>query len=96
MSTIEQSIEVEVPVQTAYNQWTQFEEFPQFMEGVEQIRQIDDTHLHWVAEFGGSRHDGTPRSPSSCRTSASHGATPTARRTRASSRSTSSTTSARA
>jgi uncharacterized membrane protein len=57
MSTIEQSIELEVPVQTAYNQWTQFEEFPAFMEGVEQIRQIDETHLHWVAEFGGTRHE---------------------------------------
>ena len=57
MSTIEQSIELEVPVQTAYNQWTQFEEFPRFMEGVEEIRQTDDTHLHWVAQFGGTRHE---------------------------------------
>ena len=57
MSTIEQSIELEVPVQTAYNQWTQFEEFPAFMEGVEAVRQVDETHLHWVAEFGGSRHE---------------------------------------
>ena len=47
MATIEQSIEVDVPVSTAYNQWTQFEEFPQFMEGVEEVRQLDDTHLHW-------------------------------------------------
>jgi uncharacterized membrane protein len=46
-----------VPLQTAYNQWTQFEEFPQFMEGVEEIRQLDDTHLHWVAEIGGQRHE---------------------------------------
>lgn len=57
MSTIEQSIEVDVPVQTAYNQWTQFETFPAFMDGVEEIRQTDDKHLHWVAEFGGSRHE---------------------------------------
>jgi uncharacterized membrane protein len=57
MSTIEQSIELDVPVHTAYNQWTQFEEFPKFMEGVEEIRQLDDTHLHWVAEFGGNRHE---------------------------------------
>jgi uncharacterized membrane protein len=56
MATIEQSIELDVPVETAYNQWTQFEEFPRFMEGIEEVRQIDDTHLHWVAEFGGSRH----------------------------------------
>ena len=57
MSTVEESIEVEVPLRTAYDQWTQFEEFPKFMEGVEEVRQIDDTHLHWVAEFGGSRHE---------------------------------------
>ena len=57
MSTIEQSIEVEVPVRTAYNQWTQFEQFPQFMEGVDEVRQLDDTHLHWVASFGGKQHE---------------------------------------
>ena len=57
MATIEESIEVNVPLSTAYNQWTQFEEFPRFMEGVEEIRQIDDTHLHWVAELGGTRHE---------------------------------------
>jgi len=57
MSTIEESIEVRVPLQTAYNQWTQFEQFPLFMEGVEEVRQIDDTRLHWVAEFGGHRHE---------------------------------------
>ena len=57
MSTIEQSIELEVPVQTAYNQWTQFEQFPQFMDGVEEVRQLDDRRLHWVAEFGGNRHE---------------------------------------
>ena len=57
MSTIERSIEVEAPLSTVYNQWTQFEEFPQFMEGVDEVRQLDDTHLHWVASFGGSRHE---------------------------------------
>jgi uncharacterized membrane protein len=57
MSRIEESIEVDVPVSTAYNQWTQFEEFPRFMEGVESVTQLDDTHLRWVAEIGGSRHD---------------------------------------
>jgi uncharacterized membrane protein len=57
MSTIEESIEVKAPLRTVYNQWTQFEDFPRFMEGVEDIRQIDETHLHWVAEFGGSRHE---------------------------------------
>jgi uncharacterized membrane protein len=57
MATIQESIDLEVPVQTAYNQWTQFEEFPRFMDGVEEVRQLDDTHLHWVAEFGGNRHE---------------------------------------
>jgi uncharacterized membrane protein len=53
MSTIEKSIDVEVPVRTAYNQWTQFEEFPQFMEGVEAVRQLDNQRLHWRANVGG-------------------------------------------
>ena len=54
---VEKSIEVAVPVSTAYNQWTQFEEFPGFMDGVESVKQIDDTHLHWVAEIGGKREE---------------------------------------
>jgi uncharacterized membrane protein len=53
MSTIEQSIDVNVPVHTAYNQWTQFEEFPRFMEGVEAVRQLDNQRLHWRANVGG-------------------------------------------
>ena len=53
MSQIEQSIEVNVPVSTAYNQWTQFEDFPRFMEDISEVRQLDDTHLHWVADIGG-------------------------------------------
>ena len=53
MEMIEKSIEIEVPVETAYNQWTQFEEFPQFMEGVEKVVQTDDTHLHWTVEIAG-------------------------------------------
>ena len=53
-SAIEESIDVHVPVQVAYNQWTQFEEFPRFMEGVEQVRQLDDTHLHWKVTIGGT------------------------------------------
>ena len=57
MATVEESIEVNVPVSTAYNQWTQFEDFPRFMEGVESVKQIDDTHLHWVAEIGGERRE---------------------------------------
>ena len=57
MTTIEQSIELEVPVTTAYNQWTQFEEFPRFMEGVEEVRQLTDTKVHWVAEIAGQRRE---------------------------------------
>ena len=57
MTTIEKSIEVDLPLPTVYNQWTQFEEFPRFMEGVEEVRQVDDTHLHWCAEIGGQRRE---------------------------------------
>ena len=57
MATIEESVEVEVPVRTAYNQWTQFEEFPRFMEGIEQVRQLTETKLHWVAEIAGRRRE---------------------------------------
>ena len=53
MSIIEKSIEVNVPVRTAYNQWTQFEEFPRFMEGVKEVIQLDDTRLHWKAAIAG-------------------------------------------
>jgi len=47
------SIDVNVPVSTAYNQWTQFEDFPKFMDSVNEVRQIDDTHLHWRADVAG-------------------------------------------
>jgi len=57
MSRIEESIEVNVPITTAYNQWTQFEEFPQFMEGIESVQQIDETHLLWTAEIGGKKEE---------------------------------------
>ena len=57
MATIEESIEVNVPLSTAYNQWTQFEEFPQFMNGVERVQQLDDTRLHWIAEIAGKRKE---------------------------------------
>jgi len=56
-TTVEQSIDVAVPVSIVYNQWTEFESFPQFMEGVDEVRQLDDTHLHWRASFGGSEHE---------------------------------------
>jgi uncharacterized membrane protein len=57
ISTVEESIEVNVPVRTAYNQWTQFEDFPQFMASVHEVRQVDDTHLHWKATVGGKEKE---------------------------------------
>lgn len=57
MKTIEESIEVQAPVTKAYNQWTQFESFPSFMEGVKQVKQLDDTHLHWVVEHRGKSYE---------------------------------------
>ncbi len=53
MSTVTESVDVDVPITTAYDQWTQFESFPQFMDGVEEIRQIDDTRNHWVIKVAG-------------------------------------------
>jgi len=57
VATIEQSIDVNVPVRVVYDQWTQFEEFPRFMDAVKSVRQIDDTHLHWVAEVAGDEKE---------------------------------------
>lgn len=57
MSQILESIDIDAPVRTVYDQWTQFEEFPRFMDGVESVRQVDDTHLEWTAKVGGvSKH----------------------------------------
>lgn len=52
-SNVQASIDVNVPVRTAYDQWTQFEDFPKFMENVHEVRQLDDKHLHWHASVGG-------------------------------------------
>jgi uncharacterized membrane protein len=57
MGEVDESIELDVPVATAYNQWTQFEDFPSFMDNVEAVRQIDDTHLHWVVKVAGKEYE---------------------------------------
>ena len=57
METIKESTDVNVPVSTAYNQWTQFEQFPKFMDGVESVTQIHDTHMSWSANVGGARRE---------------------------------------
>lgn len=59
MATIEQSVDINCPVTTVYNQWTQFEEFPRFMEGVREVTQLDDTHLRWRAEIAGKEETWT-------------------------------------
>lgn len=57
MSSFRDSIEVDVPLSTAYNQWTQFEDFPKFMDGVREVTQTDDTHTHWRADIAGQEHE---------------------------------------
>ncbi len=57
MGMTTESIDVEVPLHTAYNQWTQFEEFPTFMEGVEEVRQTDERHSHWRTRIAGTERE---------------------------------------
>ena len=57
MASVTKSVDVNVPVRTAYDQWTQFESFPQFMEGVEEVRQQGDKRLHWRAKIGGKTQE---------------------------------------
>ena len=57
MAQVQESIDVNVPVRDAYNQWTQFESFPNFMDGVVSITQLDDTHNHWVTKVGGATRE---------------------------------------
>ena len=57
MATVQESVDVDVPITVAYNQWTQFESFPQFMSGVESVTQLDDTHTHWVTNVDGVKRE---------------------------------------
>lgn len=57
MARTDKTVEVNVPLTTAYNQWTQFEQFPQFMEGIEEVRQLDDKRLHWRANIAGKEKE---------------------------------------
>jgi len=61
MPTYQERVEVDVPVRTAYDQWTQFEEFPRFMEGVEEVRQVDDAYTEWHADIAGERRSWAAR-----------------------------------
>jgi len=61
MERIQKSIEVDRPLHQVYNQWTQFEELPRFMEGVKEVKQLDDTRLHWVAEIAGKEKQWTAK-----------------------------------
>ena len=57
MAGTTESVDVAVPIRTAYNQWTQFEDFPRFMSGVKEVRQLDETMTHWTVEIGGVRRE---------------------------------------
>ncbi|WP_149957429.1 SRPBCC family protein [Zafaria cholistanensis] len=57
MNTVEETIDVAVPVHTAYNQWTQFESFPRFMALVKDVEQLRPNLLRWVVGRGPLRHE---------------------------------------
>jgi uncharacterized membrane protein len=57
VASVQESVDVDVPIRAVYDQWTQFESFPQFMGGVESITQIDETHTHWVTNIDGVKRE---------------------------------------
>jgi len=70
VGTTETTVVIDLPVRTVYDQWTQFEEFPEFMANVQEVRQLDDTHLHWVAKIYGIKREWdaeiTQQTPDQC------------------------------
>jgi uncharacterized membrane protein len=58
---IREAIEVGVPVETAYNQWTQFAEFPSIMKGPQKVDQEADDETRWVAKIGPLRRRWTAK-----------------------------------
>ncbi len=59
MTHIDKTIQVDVPIRTAYDQWTQFEDFPRFAQGIEAVTQLDPCHLSWTAKIGGKEVEWT-------------------------------------
>ncbi len=62
-TTVEKKIVVNVPVGTAYSQWTRFEEFPHFMDGVESVTRLSDDRLKWIAHIAGVRREWGAQDP---------------------------------
>ncbi|MFD6285596.1 SRPBCC family protein [Streptomyces sp. NPDC060205] len=52
MFSVEETIEVAVPVSAAYNQWTQFKSFPRFMTVVKKVEQVRPALLSWTLGVG--------------------------------------------
>lgn len=57
MSTIKDSLVVNVPASVAYQQWAQFDEFPKFMEGIEEVKRLDENRYHLRAKVAGKREE---------------------------------------
>ena len=53
MSTVIKSIDVDIPVSTAFDLWTRFEELPRFLRGVVAVQRLDERRLHWRAQIIG-------------------------------------------
>jgi uncharacterized membrane protein len=56
-----EDIHIGVPVDVAYNQWTQFQEFSSFMKGVESVDQTDEVESNWKVKVFKSRRSWTAK-----------------------------------